>query len=585
MARKTNLPFSDNKPFYVAQIAFLTFLTWAGIAGVSFAGDDYQYLHSLAPIASWLDLFKPFFSHDINPSVFRPIANMTMVSDFLIYGWQGWGFHLTNLLLHVAASLVAYRFFQKVFAVPRELASLMALLFGALGSHDFNILTSTARADILVALFTMLTLLFEWEIVSDFQNGITRPRIRWLLPSLIAFSLALLSKEVAIVIPVLIVLLFWFRPSEWKWVSLKRGLRHILPHLVILVGYYFYHAHFTGSALASQPLQSEAATSPVALLRNGLYGLGYMFAPIDLRTATLILSKWKVPAMLLGGGSIIALLFLATRTLDRKMLLWLYRPFVFGVVTGSLVLLSFERWRLYTPSIAGVVILCVMVDAVRQKYKQRWVALGLNIIVPLYFLLNIWHAYAMSSNWTASSEKITEYKQSLGTLLAPLVKDQTDTLDVTFIDIPAKLGSVSVLQLGLEDIAKQGIAEKLYPADARLADARRIKLNTNALTEIYAFDRTMGFSGFDLTKLGSISYELLALPNTSTLLIPALGFVKGIARRDWKLVRGDTVTLEHTRVIVEEAEGSFALELRIEMMDAKTAQIEFKNGKFQVGTP
>jgi hypothetical protein len=565
------------------------FAIWSAALNVQFSGDDYQYLHSLAPIRSFGDLIKPFFMADINASIFRPLANMTFVSDFLIFGWHSWGFHLTNLLLHTISIALVYLTSRRIFHLERRIAFGAAFVFGILGSHDFNILTSTARADILVAIFTMSTLLLERK------TDRTRSRTRFTLYrvlGLASFVLALFSKEVAVMIVPMLVLLFDVTPWSFNRESIVKSVKRVWPYCMVLVAWYFYHAHFTMAASASQPLQADAVSSPAALLRNILYGVGYMFLPLDLQTATTLLTQYKIPAIIAGILVLSGTSWVLLKSLKAENLRAFYAPLVFAMLSGFLVLISFERWRLYTPSIGGVALVVILIGFIAVQYPKRMIANMRRALVYGYLIFNSIHAVLMCMNWGESTALLSRYKDQLGKLLTPIAVANESVrgpvLDVTFIDVPSKLGSASVLQLGLEDIAKQAIAERRYPKDAALCDVSKVKLVTHTATEVYAYDRDRGFDDLQVSRPNHGSFELRTgsivddAARTSMTLIPALGFVAGVARRDWVLKSGANVQLERANVLIEKANGPTASQLLVRMTDTTSIPILFENNEFSI---
>jgi len=565
-------------------VLIYAFFVWAAALRVQFSGDDFQYLHSLAPIREFGDILKPFFMHDINPSVFRPLANLTFVSDFLLYGWDPLGFHLTNLLLHVIATAFVFFTARNIFGLERRLAIGAAFLFGILGSHDFNILTSTARADILVAIFTMATLLCEWK--ADKAIGSTFRRFVWKLFGLISMSLALFSKEVAIMILPMMVLLFDITPWSFNRKALVAAIKRLWPYVILTAAWYVYHAYYTGAPSSSQPLQSDAMSSPAALVRNALYGIGYMFLPLDLKTATLILTQYKIPALIVGVGLISGMTLLLIRSLKGIGIRVFYAPFVFSLLSGLLVVLSFERWRLYTPSVGGVALFALVFGLVGERYQSRWAANTRRLFLYGYLIFNSIHAVLICLNWAQSTARLTRYKDELGKLLTPLSATweagHMAPLDLTFIDVPSKLGSASVLQLGLEDIVKQAVAEGRYPRQAAQCDVRHINLETHSAAEVYALDHDIGFDELRVSRISPNEFDLQVPPTGSTVLIPALGFVSGVARRDWTLKTGETVQLDRATVVIEKANGPTASQLLVRINDTNTVPILFEKDDFSI---
>jgi hypothetical protein len=565
-----------NRNFVIlGGILFLTLLLWSGVRNIEPNGDDYQYLHSMAPITGVQDLVKPFYSMDCNTSVFRPISNMTMVFDFLVFGWWGGGFHLTNLFFHLLATAIFFFFARKVFGMEDSTALIATFLFGILGAHDGNMVTSTLREDSLPAIFGMLALIAEKQ-----SDLVSARKLYWKIFALVLYFAATLSKEVAIMFVPLVALLFDFVPGSFNWRGLRRGLWRMLPYLVVTLLYYLYHAHFTSTgAMQSQPLQSEGARSPIAFVRNFIYGIAYMLLPLNLKTATTLLRDYKLPILISGVVGIIFAIMMCVRFAKRKDIFALYKPAIFLLVTMGLVCLSFERWRVYTPSL-GIVTLIAILGVQLWKNLQkpilRYVLAGIAIVWVGY---HVQYGTAMVSNAVASTRLLTEYKNQLGALIAPM---QSDSLDITVLDLPAKLGSISVLQIGLEDAVLQGVAEQRHLPGAPVADVRGLKINCNAGTDIYALDESRGFRDVTLNRISNTKYDFEAPRESATRFIPDQFNVNGVSWRDRAFQTGDTIIEERATLVIEEAQGATATKMRVILNDSMTVPILFRNNKFEL---
>lgn len=150
---------------------------------------------------------------------YLPVRDMTLALDMALWGERAVGFHVTNLLLHAATVLAAYRA-ARLLAVaaddaePRRIATFAALLFGLhpLGAEAVYFING-GRNTLLAMLFLLLSL-------AAFLRGFGRSG-PVSAASLLFFTLALLSKASAVFYPlVLTVLLVLFpalRPRARVW--------------------------------------------------------------------------------------------------------------------------------------------------------------------------------------------------------------------------------------------------------------------------------------------------------------------------------------------------------------------------------
>jgi hypothetical protein len=500
---------------------------------------------------------------------------MTMVVDFLWFGWWGGGFHLTNLLFHLIATALVFVFCRQVFSMGSISSLLATFFFAILGGHDYNLVTSTGRADILVALFTIAALLAE----NHSRDG--NADILWKALALMMFIAALLSKEVGILIIPLVILLFELVPGSVTIAALIRGLRRIIPYIVVTGLFYLYHAHFTATdPLQSQPLQSEGATSLLAFFRNGAYGIAYTIAPMDLKTATLILSIYRIQAMLLTVFIVGLIGVLCMQVMRGTGLRSFYKPTIFTCVTFALVCLSFERWRLYTPSIGVVTLFALLLEQLWLRYKNLATRGGIVLVGLFFTLFQTWHCVESTANAIESTALMTTYKNELAALISPM---PGDSLDITLLDLPAKLGGINVLQIGLEDIVQQGVAELRHLPGASQANVRNLRIiNCNAAADIYSLDASRGFKDFSVTEISNHTYELEAPEESSTSFVPDEHYTHGISWRDRTLTPGDTIEEECASLLIKAAKGAVATRMHVRLKDTNSVAILFKDNMFEV---
>ncbi|HEX4146275.1 MAG TPA: tetratricopeptide repeat protein [Pirellulales bacterium] len=132
-----------------------------------------------------------------------PLAPISNMLDCQLFGLEAWGHHLTNLLLHAAASIAL---FLVLWRMTGELwpSALVAAVFAVHPQHVESVAWVAERRDVLSGLFFMLTLA-AW--LGYVHHG--RSLARYLLVFLL-FALGLLSKPMLVTLPPLLLLLdYW----------------------------------------------------------------------------------------------------------------------------------------------------------------------------------------------------------------------------------------------------------------------------------------------------------------------------------------------------------------------------------------
>ena len=154
----------------------------------------------------------------------RPLVNLSLAINFAIGGQNLFGYHLLNLLIHLAATLALYGTARRILAASRgeSIASLQATLGGAAVAalwslHPLQTQAVTyivQRAESLVGLFLLLTLYCHCRAQAS-----DRPRF-WLSASVAACLLGVASKEVIVAAPLLVLLCdraFFSRTFREAW--------------------------------------------------------------------------------------------------------------------------------------------------------------------------------------------------------------------------------------------------------------------------------------------------------------------------------------------------------------------------------
>ena len=225
----------------------------------------------------------------------HPITWLSLMWDAQMYGLVPYGFHLTNLVLHIANTLLLFLVLKKLAGRPWP-AAMVAALFGLHPLHVESVAWISERKDVLSALFFMLTLLCYARYVSSTVHsprstvgGVHHSRftIHYLL-ALLFFALGLMSKPMLVTVPFVLLLLdFWpltrVQGSEFKVQSWGRLVREKIPFFVLSAAscVITFIVQKKGDAVQSLALFPMSMRVENAILSYGRY-LGKVFWPVDL---------------------------------------------------------------------------------------------------------------------------------------------------------------------------------------------------------------------------------------------------------------------------------------------------------------
>jgi protein O-mannosyl-transferase len=162
---------------------------------------------------------------------YRPMFNSLLIVNYQLFGFAPVGWHVVSLLLHLAVTLLVY-LLAKRWQWPRPAAALAALLFGLHPVHVESVAWVSGVPDPLAAVFILSALL-------AYERSRKNAAQLWLLLSLLCALAALFTKEVAIMLPVLIVLreLLAETADESPAAKLGRAVKRALPFAVAALLY------------------------------------------------------------------------------------------------------------------------------------------------------------------------------------------------------------------------------------------------------------------------------------------------------------------------------------------------------------
>lgn len=184
----------------------LLFLLGTGIylnaLGNGFVGDDHAIVVDYPLIRDIRNIPAFFASQDLvlpgeATGYYRPLARMSYLIDYQLWGLNPFGYHLHNILLHGATTIAFFLTAKLLFS--RNSALYAASLFAIHPIHVEAVAWISGRNNLLAALFIMLSFYFYIRFERDGRRA-------FVLLSLLCFAIALFCKEFALMLPLLLVL-------------------------------------------------------------------------------------------------------------------------------------------------------------------------------------------------------------------------------------------------------------------------------------------------------------------------------------------------------------------------------------------
>lgn len=149
---------------------------------------------------------------------YQPLCWLTFAVDYLVWGMNPFGYHLTNLLLHAANAVVFYQVGQILLSKvgyrtpegrqssPSIAAGLAALLFAVHPLRVESVAWATERKDVLSGFFYLCAV---YAYLRPYVDQSRTDRV-WLVLSWLAFGLSLLAKGIGITLPIVFIMLDFY---------------------------------------------------------------------------------------------------------------------------------------------------------------------------------------------------------------------------------------------------------------------------------------------------------------------------------------------------------------------------------------
>lgn len=312
-----------------------------------------------------------------------PAVWLSFAVDHAFWGLQPHGYHLTNVLLHVATAAIVCVFAANVLAARRnagrpwsptreDLAGgvLVALLWGIHPLRVESVTWVTERKDVLSGLFSFWSMLSYLQWVNRRRTGTQA----WPVPaaSLAALAVALCAKPLSVVVVPLLWILDWHPLERDREGRLGKLVLEKVPHLLLCLGVGLLFMRAQQSAMpVPASLQTKVYTAAKVLLDYvGMQLWPVHLVPLYPRTRTI---PWGSPAHLLALAVLPAAAVLLVRWARRERALLaagLWHLVSVGPMLGLLQVGPQEKADRYT-YLASLGLALLLAGASLQAWK-RW---------------------------------------------------------------------------------------------------------------------------------------------------------------------------------------------------------------------
>jgi tetratricopeptide (TPR) repeat protein len=378
--KKNKLPktIRANKNRLIVYILFLILVPsvlYFRVVNFNFSNfDDANIIVANYDTISNINNVKEAFTHDAFMSnageeFYRPVQTISFMLDAQAGGKLPWMYHLSNLLIHILTVIALFFFLIKI-GIKKEISFLLSLFFSIHPLFTHAVAWIPARGDLLLGLFSLLSFI-------TFLEYFESKKIIYFILHAFVFLAALLSKETALLLPVLILLYVYFAAKN------KFILKNIIPFLAVwcfsfILFYYLrqnvVRVKHTPDMFGVIPFIKNLPVIPITF--------GKFFVPNNLATLPL----YDTSSLIIG---IILLIIFASVTIKFinggwRMIIWGSIWFLSFTIPPMLVRsgvadIGFEyfEYRAYLPMIGILVIMGIL----SRKLPDR---ISFNTILELF---------------------------------------------------------------------------------------------------------------------------------------------------------------------------------------------------------
>lgn len=375
-----------NRKVLSLVIFLVTGIVYARTLSFQFVYDDIGQIVDNPYVKSWV-YFPRYFTENVWGQItksginyYRPLFLVWFRLNYLLFGVSPWGWHLTTILLHAACAVLVFKVADRI-TRNTVVGTLAGLVFGIHPVHIEGAAWVSGVTEPLMCAFLLAAfLLYLEKRTSREQGAITGLVALRSVGSVICFALALLSKETAIVLPLLIFIYAFLADTDGEQRSIlarvNRSIIDASPYMVvsaIFIGVHYLALGALEYKVAPVPRSTVLLTAPSILwfyIRllifpmnlSEFYGLPYV--------SRFGFSTVVVP--LLGVASVILVMGIWIRRMasrrDRRVAifaaLWLIIPVLLVLNISALSLDDFAHDRyLYLPSVGFSILLAMAVNS------------------------------------------------------------------------------------------------------------------------------------------------------------------------------------------------------------------------------
>lgn len=357
----------------------LTLAVYYPGASGSFHSDDFLFIVHNPHIRS-LSHAPSFFVDKTTLSftghgIYRPLRTLSYSLDYFFFGQAAPKYHAVNMILHAGVGMLLFALLLRLFKGEWMVSMVLALLFLLHPVQTETVNWISSRGDLLSAFFLLAALLTY--IASESRRG--------LLLCLLIYACALCSKETAVMLPAVMLLVDRVLRKRWCWLRVMPYCGLALVYLLVryaVLGQVQQQAYWGGSFLYNQCIMTRAWQRYLGLIfwpseLRVVYMFDFTFSSLRLWVLALL-----VLLLLLGG------IWGFSKASGKLPVLGLAWFFLFLLPVSNLIPIKglLNEHLLYLPLIGVLLMLGALLSSARVRPIKHHLCLGCLAIAAVFGL-------------------------------------------------------------------------------------------------------------------------------------------------------------------------------------------------------
>lgn len=295
----------------------------------------------------------------------RPVLNLTFLCEKYLYGIKPFGYHFTNVLIHLFAVFSIYLFLSLLYDKKKTL--IFCLLLSCHPAIVQAVAWIPGRNDSLLTLFVCLSFYF-------FVKYTEEDKISCLFGYLFCFVLALFTKETAIITPV-----FYFLLLVFKKKNVKKIIVCVTMWILITSVYLIYRKYVLSYQSLSVTCNDLLKNFIVSFPATAKY-IANIFFPIKL---SVFPSMLEVNYLLAVTSVLVTVLFfLKFKIFNLKFVLFGFCWFfLFLFPTFLMANNYFYDHRIYLPLVGILMVLLEVTKTYNDLFSKKFMVIIFSVFL------------------------------------------------------------------------------------------------------------------------------------------------------------------------------------------------------------